>query len=285
MPRKFQARFLQSLHPSLYRMCHKQAGGTPYRKCERRQKRIDQTRSSCDEIACNAVAYRIDKGKTGDDLHEHADDDDGRMKGDRRNAENIRHNRSGRTRTQRNKKIIDRAFSEKTDRCTEDTADNERAQRIEYGSAEKQRKEKRAERGGCDDKGCRILFRIADMCDAPLDKRSVQNAFSPLESARQTVDHRQFIEIDIALVYAFEIRIMLSLFVEKRNHNDRRCYKRRRLDRAESRSRPHNRFFRTISFPAVFKYDRSCGGSDLLYVVHIDAIHNADYSRVPAVCI
>ena len=123
------------------------------------------------------------------------------------------------------------------------------------------------------------------MRDAPLYECGVRNASVPFERTRQTVDHRQFIEIDIALVYAFEIRIMLPIFVEKRNHDDRRRYKRRRLDRAESCGRMYDRLFRAVGFPAVFKHDRSRGDGDLLYVIDIDTIHSADYSREPAVCI
>jgi len=44
-------------------MCHKQARRTADGKRERRQKRIDEARSPCDKIACNAVAYRIDEGE------------------------------------------------------------------------------------------------------------------------------------------------------------------------------------------------------------------------------
>ena len=68
---------------------------------------------------------------------------------------------------------------------------------------------------------------------------------------------------------------MLPIFVEKRNHDDRRRYKRRGLDRAEGGGRPHDRRFRAVSFPSVFKHERACRGGDLLYVVDIDVIHSA----------
>ena len=86
-------------------------------------------------------------------MHEHADDNDGRMHRKRRKSQYIGHNGSCRSGTQRDEKIVHRAFSEEADHNAEYAADKEGAQRIDDGSAEKQRKEKRTQRGGSDDKG------------------------------------------------------------------------------------------------------------------------------------